>query len=65
MYFGATMYFADYSMSPGELALAQRGFESLWASEHSHLRAAASASSGKRRRYVWPDANLDSGASHA
>jgi probable F420-dependent oxidoreductase len=39
MNFGATMYFTDYSMSPGELAsaLVQRGFESVWASEHSHL----------------------------
>src|SRR5215213_10263608 len=39
MNFGATMYFTDYSMSPSELAsaLVQRGFESVWASEHSHL----------------------------
>jgi len=39
MHFGATMWFTDYSISPSELgvALEERGFESLWASEHSHL----------------------------
>src|SRR5207248_1240491 len=39
MHFGATMWFTDYSISPSELAVAleERGFESLWASEHSHL----------------------------
>src|SRR3954468_22538050 len=41
MQFGATMWFTDYSMPPSELAVAleERGFESLWASEHSHLPA--------------------------
>ncbi|MBV9861272.1 MAG: LLM class F420-dependent oxidoreductase [Alphaproteobacteria bacterium] len=36
---GAAMFFTDYSMAPGELAraLEQRGFESLWAPEHSHI----------------------------
>jgi probable F420-dependent oxidoreductase len=39
MQFGATMWFTEYSISPTELAVAleERGFESLWASEHSHL----------------------------
>jgi alkanesulfonate monooxygenase SsuD/methylene tetrahydromethanopterin reductase-like flavin-dependent oxidoreductase (luciferase family) len=39
MQFGATMWFTEYSISPSELAIAleERGFESLWASEHSHL----------------------------
>jgi hypothetical protein len=39
MHFGATMWFTEYSISPSELgiALEERGFESLWASEHSHL----------------------------
>jgi len=39
MHFGAAMFFTDYSMSPGEFgrALEQRGFESLWAPEHSHI----------------------------
>jgi hypothetical protein len=52
MQFGSTMWFTEYSMSPPELAVAleQRGFESLWASEHSHLpvpgnRAGRSSSS--------------------
>ncbi|MGE0416534.1 MAG: LLM class F420-dependent oxidoreductase [Acetobacteraceae bacterium] len=37
--FGASMFFTDYSMAPGELGLAleSRGFESVWAPEHSHI----------------------------
>src|ERR1700761_822080 len=36
---GISMFFTDYSMAPGELgqALEQRGFESRWAPEHSHI----------------------------
>jgi probable F420-dependent oxidoreductase len=39
MQFGAAMFFTDYSMTPGDLAraLEERGFESLWAPEHSHI----------------------------
>jgi len=39
MKFGASMFFTDYSMSPAELAqaLEQRGFDMLWAPEHSHI----------------------------
>src|ERR1700750_1133863 len=39
MHVGAAIFFTDYSMAPGELAsaLEQRGFESLWAPEHSHI----------------------------
>ncbi len=39
MDFGAAMFFTDYSMAPGELAraLEERGFESVWAPEHSHI----------------------------
>jgi probable F420-dependent oxidoreductase len=39
MRFGAAIFFTDYSISPGELgaALEGRGFESLWAAEHSHI----------------------------
>jgi probable F420-dependent oxidoreductase len=39
MEFGASMFFTDYSMRPDELAqaLEARGFESLWAPEHSHI----------------------------
>ncbi len=39
MDFGAAMFFTDYSMSPAELgrALEARGFESVWAPEHSHI----------------------------
>ena len=39
MKFGASMFFTDYSMAPGELAraLEERGFETVWAPEHSHI----------------------------
>jgi probable F420-dependent oxidoreductase len=39
MKFGAAMFFTDASMPPGELGpiLEQRGFESLWVPEHSHI----------------------------
>jgi len=39
MLFGAAMFFTDYSMGAGELArvLEARGFESIWAPEHSHI----------------------------
>jgi probable F420-dependent oxidoreductase len=37
--FGTSMFFTDYSIAPGELgqALESRGFESVWAPEHSHI----------------------------
>ncbi|MGH7121255.1 MAG: LLM class F420-dependent oxidoreductase [Acetobacteraceae bacterium] len=36
---GATMFFTEYSMTPAALgrALEERGFESVWAPEHSHI----------------------------
>ncbi|MGH7154187.1 MAG: LLM class F420-dependent oxidoreductase [Acetobacteraceae bacterium] len=36
---GAEIFFTDYSIAPGEFAVAleERGFESLWAPEHSHI----------------------------
>ena len=39
MDFGAAIFFTDYSMGPAALgrALEERGFESLWAPEHSHI----------------------------
>src|SRR5271167_1694998 len=42
---GVAMFFTDYSMGPGELgqALEARGFESVWAPEHSHIPATRSA----------------------
>jgi len=41
MKIGAAMFFTDYSMAPGELAraLEERGFDSVWAPEHSHIPA--------------------------
>src|SRR5882757_5747942 len=39
MHFGGAMFFTDYSMTAMELAraLEERGFESVWAPEHSHI----------------------------
>jgi probable F420-dependent oxidoreductase len=39
MHFGGAMFFTDYSMSASEhaCALEERGFESVWAPEHSHI----------------------------
>src|SRR5246127_5748825 len=39
MKFGASMFFTDYSMTPTELAraLEERGFDIMWAPEHSHI----------------------------
>ncbi len=39
MQFGASMFFTDYSMGAADLAVAleARGFESIWAPEHSHI----------------------------
>lgn len=48
MQFGASMFCTDYSITPAELgvALEERGFESLWVPEHSHIPAA--------RTTPWP-----------
>ncbi len=58
MDFGAAMFFTDYSMTPGELgqALEARGFESLWAPEHSHIpssRLSPPASGGELGRQYY------------
>ncbi|MGC1886764.1 MAG: LLM class F420-dependent oxidoreductase [Stellaceae bacterium] len=39
MEIGAAIFFTDYSMAPTELAVAleERGFDSLWVAEHSHI----------------------------
>ena len=39
MEFGASIFFTDYSITPAALAPAmeERGFDSLWAAEHSHI----------------------------
>src|SRR5260370_23621725 len=39
MEIGAAIFFTDYSMAPTELAvvLEERGFDSLWVAEHSHI----------------------------
>ena len=42
---GAAIFFTDYSMSPTDLAAAleERGFNSLWVAEHSHISLARAA----------------------
>ena len=39
MEIGAAIFFTDYSMAPTDLAVAleERGFDSLWVAEHSHI----------------------------
>src|ERR1700693_1952177 len=41
MQFGASIFFTEYSIAPAELAVAleERGFDSLWVAEHSHIPA--------------------------
>ena len=41
MEIGAAIFFTEYSMPPTDLAVAleQRGFDSLWVAEHSHIPA--------------------------
>ena len=41
MEIGAAIFFTDYSMKPTDLAVAleERGFDSLWVAEHSHISA--------------------------
>ncbi len=48
MDFGALMFFTDYAISAVELAraLEERGFESVWAPEHSHIPTS--------RKSPWP-----------
>jgi hypothetical protein len=54
MEFGASIFFTDYSITPVELAVAmeERGFDSVWAAEHSHIpvprRTRADSELGKR-----------------
>ena len=39
MEIGAAIFFTDYSITPTDLAVAleERGFDSLWVAEHSHI----------------------------
>ncbi|MEJ0068105.1 MAG: LLM class flavin-dependent oxidoreductase [Pseudomonadota bacterium] len=52
MDFGASMFFTDYSIRPDELAraLEARGFESVWAPEHSHIPLSRNRPSRRWRR---------------
>ena len=47
MQFGCAMFFTDYSMSAMDLAraLEERGFEAVWAPEHSHIPLSRKTSS--------------------
>ncbi|MCP4005399.1 MAG: LLM class F420-dependent oxidoreductase [bacterium] len=48
MKYGVTIFPTDYSISPADLAVSaeERGFESLWFAEHSHIPAS--------RKSPWP-----------
>jgi probable F420-dependent oxidoreductase len=48
MHFGVGLFFTDYSITPAALGKAseERGFESVWAAEHSHIPLS--------RRSPWP-----------
>ena len=48
MFFGISMFATDYSIRPDDLArlLEERGFESMWVPEHTHIPAS--------RRTPWP-----------
>jgi Luciferase-like monooxygenase len=48
MEIGASIFFTEYSMAPADLAVAleQRGFDSLWVAEHSHMPV--------KRRFTHP-----------
>ena len=70
MDFGASMFFTDYSMTPAELgqALEARGFELVWAPEHSHIpssRLSQPASGGELGKQYYdvmdPFVTLDRG----
>ena len=37
MEIGASIFFTEYSISPPNSALEERGFDSLWVAEHSHI----------------------------
>jgi probable F420-dependent oxidoreductase len=56
--FGISLFFTEYSMTPTELAreLEQRGFESVWSGEHSHIPAAMTTpfpgDGGIKRHYL-------------
>ena len=48
MQFGVFIFPTDYSITPADLAVAaeQRGFESMWFAEHSHIPLS--------RKSPWP-----------
>jgi hypothetical protein len=48
MHFGIAMFATEYAIGPGALAseIEQRGFESIWFPEHTHIPAS--------RRTPWP-----------
>ena len=58
MKLGITLFATDYAMRPDDLARAceERGFESIWFPEHTHIPASLQTSppmGGKTPRYLW------------
>ena len=64
MKFGASMFFTDYSMGAAELAVAleQRGFDIVWAPEHSHIplsrKTAPAGGGGSAHSYTLEEFGL-------
>ena len=52
MKFGVAMFATDYAIRPDDLARAceERGFESVWFPEHTHIPASRKVSLAHRRR---------------
>ena len=52
MEIGASIFFTDYSMEPTALAVAleERGFDSLWVAEHSHIPVTVGLPTRRARR---------------
>ena len=58
MKIGITLFATDYAMRPDDLARAceERGFESIWFPEHTHIPASLKTPppvGGKTPRYLW------------
>ena len=67
MEFGASIFFTDYSISPAELAVAleERGFDFVWAAEHSHIPVPRRTPAARRRRIAEALLRCDGSVRHS